>query len=57
MIRRQFKFVLLAFTLVAMIAGPLPETARGEIPPALLRVTLGIHAVLAVDCMNSQGNS
>jgi len=50
MIRRQFKFVLLTFTLVAMIAGPLPETARGEIPPALLRVTLGIHAVLAVDC-------
>src|SRR5438067_5009609 len=50
MIRRQVKFVLLAITLVAMIGWAVPETARGKITPALLRVTLGIHAVLAVDC-------
>ncbi len=50
MIRRKFKLVLLAFMLVAMVAGPLPETARGATPSALLRVSLGIHAALATDC-------
>ena len=50
MIRRKFKLVLLALMLMAMVAGPLPETARGATPSALLRVSLGIHAALATDC-------
>lgn len=50
MIRRKFKLVLLTFTLAALLAGPLPEVARGGAPLPLLRVTGEIHAALATDC-------
>jgi hypothetical protein len=50
MFKRQVRFLLLSFMLMALVAGPDAGFARVGTPTALLRVSGGIHEALATDC-------
>lgn len=50
MLRKQLEFLLLALTLMTLVAGPAPGFASAGPPSVMLRVAGGIHAALATDC-------